>query len=210
MTKIAEQRKAYQILIDVFGKDLWPDLKRDTDKSKRLSQEDKRLLKEYANDNYEKVISSDYPYSLLFDAFYHKMPIRYADFLKIAQQVRVYYQSIWIPAQEDWQLSHLVYHNYFKPSRYLLAYYPRKKIFRFGETTSTMTAQWTKRLMIIDGHANNLVKLVEFYDNDTVAKILMWRILRDYSREAFDEIEQMNFNNTEMSELCSHAGYSCF
>lgn len=210
MAKIAEQRKAYQILIDVFEKDLWPDLKRDTDKSKRLSQEDKRLLKEYANDHYEKVISSDYPYSLLFDAFYHKMPIRYADFLKIAQQVRVYYQSIWIPSQEDWQLEHLVYHNYFKPSRYLLAYYPRKRLFRFGETTITMTSQWTKRLLIIDGQASNLVKLVEFYDNDTVAKILMWRILREYSHDAFDEVEQMTFNNAEMSELCSHAGYSCF
>lgn len=73
-----------------------------------------------------------------------------------------------------------------------------------------MTSQWTKRLCIIDSQASNLVKLVEFYDDDTVAKILMWRILRAYSNEAFEEIEQMNFNNAKMSELCSNAGYSCF
>ncbi|APE76718.1 hypothetical protein FGL85_08460 [Leuconostoc pseudomesenteroides] len=210
MDKVTKQKKAYQILIDVFEKDLWHDLKRDTDKSKRLSHEDKRLLKVYVNENYEKVISSDYPYSLLFEAFYHKMPIRFADFLNVAQQIRVYYQSICMPAQKDWQLEHLVYHNYFKPSRYLLAYYPRKRLFRFGETTTTMTSQWTKRLCIIDSQASNLVKLVGFYDDDTVAKILMWRILRAYSNEAFEEIEQMNFNNAKMSELCSNAGYSCF
>lgn len=107
MDKVTKQKKAYQILIDVFEKDLWHDLKRDTDKSKRLSHEDKRLLKVYVDENYEKVISSDYPYSLLFEAFYHKMPIRFADFLNVAQQIRVYYQSIWMPAQKDWQLETL-------------------------------------------------------------------------------------------------------
>lgn len=79
----------------------------------------------------------------------------------------------------------------------------------FGETTSTMTAQWTKWLMIIDGHANNLVKLANFMIMIRSQKIPMWRILREYSSEAFDEVEQMNFNNVEMSELCSHAGYAC-